>query len=237
MADTSALVSIENAVTDYLLGYKKTTEDYVIYLKHACTLLTDFMIHDSQEARSEKIAVSALGIIEMPTDLIRLKDVCVAWNGEWWTMTERPNMVNTTTFTGLVEGHDTDFGEGVAIHDGITGTFGSKGAVNDYYYAVDMKQRRIFIDGLVSDTVLLRYVSSGISATETTYIPILLVPMLESYLLEKETYWIPELVRERPMREKSFTNERLKVRNVINSLTASQWRDLFWGSMSQSPKR
>jgi hypothetical protein len=234
MAETNALISIEQAVTDFLLGYKKTTEDYIIYLRHALTLLTDFMIHDSQEARSEKVAVSSLGIIEMPTDLIRLKDVCVGWNGEWWTMTERVNLINTTTFTGLVEGHDSTFGEGVAVPDGVSDTFGAKGAVNDYYYTVDMKARRIFVDGLISSTALLRY---GISTTAMTYIPILIVPMLESYLLAKETYWIPELVRERGMREKNFDNERLRVRNVLNSLSASQWRDLIWGSISQSPKR
>jgi hypothetical protein len=237
MTETNALVSIENAVTNYLLGYKKSTEDYVIYLRHACTLLTDFMIHDSQEARSEKVSISSLGIIEMPTDLIRLKDVCVAWNGEWWTMTEKPNMVNTTTMAGLVETHDSTFGEGVAVKDGVSTTFGARGAINDYYYMVDYKARRIFVDGLVSDTVLIKYVSSGISVVGATYIPILLIPMLDAYLLFKETFWIPEVMRERPMRQKDFDNERLRVRNVLNSLTASQWKDLIWGSFSQSPKR
>ncbi len=240
MAETNALVSIENAVTDFLLGYKKTTEDYVTYLKHACTLLTDFMIHDAAEARSEKVTVNSLGIIEMSTqcpDLIRLKDISVAYNGEWWTMTEKPNMVNTTTTTAGVEGHSSTFGEGVVIPDGVIDTFGARGGINDYYYMVDYKARRIFIDGLVSDTVLLRYVSSGIMVSGITYIPIMLVPMLESYLLWKESYWIPSIVRERPMRERDFNNERLRVRNVINSRSASQWRDIMWGSFSQSPKR
>jgi hypothetical protein len=237
MTETNALISIEQAVQDYLLGYKKSSEDFIIYLKHACTLLTDFMIHDSQEARSEKVLISSLGIIEMSTDLIRVKDVCVAWHGEWWTMTEKPNMVNTTTMAGLVETHDSTFGEGVAVAEGNSDTFGSKGAINDYYYMIDYKARRIFIDGLVSDTCLLKYVSSGISATSTTYIPILIVPTLEAYLLWKESFWIPKVMRERPMRQKDFDNERLRVRNVLNSLTASQWKDIFWGSFSQSPKR
>jgi len=237
MAETSALITLEQAITDFLLAYKKTTEDYVLYLTHGCRLLTDFMIHSSQEARTEKIAVSALGIIEMPSDLIRLKDVCVDRNGEWWTMTERPEKVNTTTTTLGVEGQDSNFGEGVALKDGYTYTYGATGAVNDYYYAVDMKARRIFVDGLVSDTVLIRYVSSGIKATETTYIPILIVPMLEAYLLWKETYWISELMRERGVRADDYKNEKLRVRNVLNSLTAMQWRDIFWGSFTQTPKR
>jgi hypothetical protein len=237
MAETNALVTVEQAVTDYLLAFKKTTEDYIIYVRHACTLLTDFMIHTSQEARSEKIAVSALGIIEMPDDLIKLHDVCIPRNGEWWTMTERSGKVNTTTFTGFVEGQDSTFGEGVDVKDGITTTFGARGAVNDYYYMVDYKARRIFVDGIKSDTVLIKYVSSGISTTATTYIPILVIPMLEAYLLWKESFWIDKLARERDSRYNDYRNEKLRVRNVINGMTTAQWNDIIWGSFTQTPKR
>lgn len=237
MADTSALIMVEQAVTDFLLANKRSTEDYITYLANALKMLTDFMIHSSNEYRSEKTAVNALGIIEMPNDLIRLKDVCVPRNGEWWTMTERPAKVNTTTTTLGVEGQDTDFGEGVAVRDGITTTYGALGAVNDYYYTVDYKARRIFCDGIVSDTVLLQYVSSGINATEATYIPILIVPMLEAYLLWRETFWILQTARERDSRKNDYRDEKLKVRNVLNGLTTNQWRDIFWGSFTMTPKR
>lgn len=235
--DTSALISIEEVVTRYLLKYKKSNDDYLLYLEHACNSLRQYRVHSAPEARTEKISVSALGIIEMPTDLIRLKDVSVAYNGEWWTMTERPDMVNTTTFTGVVEGHDSTFGEGVALKDGITYTYGARGGVNSYYYMVDYNARRIFCDGIVSDTALLKYVSSGIALNGTTYVPDLLTEVIDNYLLWKETYWIQELVRERKARQDDLKDANLKVRNVINSMSASQWRDLFWGSMTQTPKR
>jgi hypothetical protein len=146
-------------------------------------------------------------------------------------------MINTTTTTDDVEGHDSDFGEGVALLDNKTYTYGSKGAVNPYYFKLDWNARRIFCDGIKSDTVVLKYVSSGIDTSEDTYIPDLITPMVDSYLLWKETYWIPELVRERLAREKDYNNERLRVRNVINGLTISQWQDLFWGTATQTPKR
>ena len=237
MADSNALVTIESSVTDFLLGYKKTTDDYVTYLKHACDLLRDFRLFDSKEAVSEKVSIDSLGIIEMPDSMIRFKELSVAVNGEWWTFTEKPNMVNTTTTTLLVEGHDSDFGEGVSVRDGVTNTYGARGGVNAYYFMLDWNARRIFCDGITSDTVLLKYASSGISITGVTYIPTLIVLMLENYLLWKETFWIKELVRERDSRKKDFDNERLRVRNVLNSLTASQWKDLLWGTFSQAPKR
>lgn len=237
MADTNALISIEEAVTRYLFKYRKSTDDYILYLEHACNALRQYKVNSAPEARSEKLVVSSLGIIEMPTDLIRLKDVCVAWNGQWWTMTEKPNMVNSTTFTGIVEGHDTTFGEGVAIVDDVSNTFGAKGGINDLYYMVDYGARRIFCDGIVSSTVMVKYVSSGVSLTGTTYIPDLFTEVLDNYLLFKETYWLTELTRERESRKRDYRDADLVLRNIINSLTASQWKDLIWGSFSQSPKR
>ena len=235
--DSNALILIEEVVTRYLFKYKKPTTDYNIYLEHACNIVRKFQVHDGDKFRSEKVSVDASGIIEFPDDCIRVKVPCVAKNGEWWPMTERADMVNTTTMTGLVEGHDANFGEGVALLDSYTYSLAARGAVNSYYYMVDYNARRIFCDGIISDTVLLKYVSSGISITENTYIPEMLTPLVDSYLLLKETFWITELARERKSREDDFKNERLEIRNVINGLTASQWQDLIWGSTSQNPKR
>ena len=211
MADVNALVSIEEAVTRYLLKYRKPQDDYVIYTEHACNCVRDFQLHDGHSLRSEKIAVDALGIVELPDDCVMVHDVCVAYRGEWWSFTERPDMVNTTTLSGGSETHDADFGEGVTLLDNKTYTYGSKGAVNDYYYKLDWKARRIFCDGIISDTVLLKYVSNGINADGDTYIPEMVTPMLDTYLLWKETYWLTELVRERQARERDYMNERMRV--------------------------
>jgi hypothetical protein len=235
--DTGAIIAIEEVVTRWMLKYKKSTDDYNVFLEHACNVVRDFQVHDSDKFRSEKVTVSALGIIEMPTDLIRVKDVCTAKNGEWWTMTMRPNLVNTTTTTLGVEGHDSTFGEGVSTLDPYTYSLAAGGAVNDSYYMIDYTARRIFCEGLISTTVLLKYVSSGVSSTATTYVPEMLTPMIDNYLLVKETFWEKDLIRERQMRQKDFEDERLRIRNVINGMTTSQWQDLIWGSTSQNPKR
>jgi hypothetical protein len=131
--DTGAIIAIEEVVTRWMLKYKKSADDYNVFLEHACNVVRDFQVHDSDKFRSEKVSVSALGIIEMPTDLIRVKDLCTAKNGEWWTMTMRPNLVNTTTTTLGVEGHDATFGEGVGTLDPYTYSLAARGAVNDNY--------------------------------------------------------------------------------------------------------
>jgi len=235
--DSTNLISIEQAVTRYLFKYKRMVEDYPIYLEHAGDCLREFMTYDSKEYCSEKVAVSSLGIIEMPNDLLAFKGVYVAKDGEWWSFTERPDKVNTTTETGGVETHDSTFGEGVNVKDGISTTYGARGAVNEYYYMIDWKARRIFCDGIVSDTVLLKYVSSGINFSGTTYIPEYLIEVHDPYLRWMECFWIDKYLRFAREREQNFVNARIKVRNRLNALSKEQWQDLIWGSLTQTPKR
>lgn len=224
---TNALISIEELVTRFLLKYKKSSSDYVIYLEHACALLRQYRTYDSHEAVTESIAVDANGIIELPDDMIAFKDLCVSKDGEWWSFTLRPDLINLTT--------DAGFGEGV--RDNLTSTLAAKGGVNEYYYAIDWEARRIFCYGIKSDTAVLKYVSSGVQTTGTTYMPDMLSELLDFYLLWKESYWVPGLAKERIFREKDFSNERLRIRNLQNSLTAKQWQDVFWGMFSQNPTR
>lgn len=235
--DTSALITIDEAVSRYLLKYRKTTDDYAIYLEHAANCLRDYMIYDAKEARSEKVSIDSLGFVTIPSDALTIKDICTAKNGEWYPMTLRQEMVNTTTTTAGVEGFDSTFGEGVTVLDPITDGYGAVGGANEFYYSIDMRARRIKVDGLTSSTALLRYSSSGINISGTTYIPDILTQVLDNYLLWKETYWLTEFTRERESRKQDYNNEKLKLRFLLNSLSASQWKDLFWGLFTQTPTR
>lgn len=227
MASTNSLVSIEQMVTQFMLRYKKPQDDYVIYTEHACALLRQYRTFDSHEVVTDDVSVDANGIIEMPDDMIAFKDLCVSKDGEWWSFTLRPAKVNLTTDAGFTDG----------LRDNLTDTLGARGAVNQYYYTIDWEARRIFCDGITSDTAVLKYVSSGIQTTGTTYMPDMLSELLDAYLLWRETYWVPGLAKERQLRERDFNNERLRIRNLLNSLTSAQWQDVFWGLFSQNPRR
>lgn len=234
---TPALISINELVTRFLLKYKLQLEDAVIFTEHCANALRDFHIYDSPNVVSEKVTISALGIIEMPSDLIGFNGLFMPLNGELWAFTEKDTIVNTTTFTGAVEGQDSTFGEGVAITDPKTDTYGGVGGVNDYYYKIDWKARRIFCEGVVSDTVLLLYTTSGVETAGTTYVPEFITPMLDSYMLWKASYFTESLMRQRPMLEKDYEKAEFKIRNLINSMTYEQWRDLFLGITTQTVLR
>jgi hypothetical protein len=237
MADTSALLTVEGVTTRYLLKYKKPSEDYILYLEHACNCIRDFSLYHGNELTTEKVTVNANKWITMPSAMIGFNDLCVDWQGEWYSFTEKRAIVNTTTFTGLVEGRDDEQGEGVSISQPESYGYGAHGAVNEFNYTLDWKARRIYVDGISSDTAVLFYTSSGVTVDGTTYVSDLLTPVIDAYLLWKETYWLIEFVRERQARERDYTNEVLKARNFINALTFNQLRDLLLASSTQSVKR
>jgi len=237
MAYTDALIDIETVVTRFLLKYKKSTEDFVSYTELACGCVRDFSLYHSGEAVTAKVSVTANKLIEMPDDMIGFVDLCYPIQGRWWSFTRQDDIVNTTTFTGLVEGRDSDFEEGVNIKHALSDTYGAKGGVNTYNYMIDWDARRIYVDGLDSETVVLKYVSSGVTVAGTTYVPDLISPVIDAYLLWRETYWLPGLAREREMREKDYTKEVLKARYFINSLSYNEFRDLILGNTTQAPVR
>jgi len=235
---TEALVTINKAVDDFLLGYKKPTDDAFIYLRHACQCFQDYTLYDGLESVITKVTVNANKWIDMPSDMIGFNDLLVLQsNGRFWSCTQQSDIITTTTFTGLVEGRDSTIGEGAAITDPKVDTYGGVGGVNDYNYSEDWKTRRIYTEGFGTETVVLDYMSSGIEATGTTYIPVLIIPMIDAYLLWKETYWIPNIAKEREAREKDYNKAELKIRNFINAMSYNQWRDLLLSITTQTAIR
>lgn len=241
MADfANALASIEQIVTTYLFAYKKPTEDYALYVQHACQAVQDFNLYDGNLVVTQKVTINAtLQCIEMPVDMLVFVDLATPTNGAWWSFTERNQIVNTTTFTGAVEGRDPNQGEGETIDQPRVTGYGAKGGWNKFKYTIDWAARRIYVDDVYSanDYIVLMYVSSGIKATGETLVPMFLVPVIEAYLLERETFWIPDLTRERPIRHEEYWRKRMDVRNLVNSMSYNQWRDIILSSMTQSPQR
>ena len=234
---TPALLNIEQVVSRFLFKYKRSTDDAFIYTEHACNCYRDFRLYDSDQVETAKVSVNANKWIDMPSDMLTFVDLCIPINGAWWSFTEQRQIVNTTTFTGLVEGRDSDEGEGVDLDVPRTTGYAAAGGINDYNYTLDWEARRIYVDGISSDTVVLMYTSSGIEVTGTTQVPDMLTPLFDAYMLWKSSYWLPELIRERGALEQDFTKVRLSTRNLINSMSYSAWRDVILGSTLQAPKR
>lgn len=234
---TPALISINEAVSRYMLKYKIPQEDAFIYTEHACDALRELHLYDLPNLVTDKVSVSALGIIEFPSDMVGFNGLYKFVDGYKWYFTYNDALITTTTMTGGVETQDDDYGEGEAVKDPKSDTYGAVGAVNDYYYKIDWKARRIFCDGVTSDTVMLEYVTSGIELTGTTYVPSQALPVIDTYLSFKECYFKPGLERYTEEREKRYDRAVLKLRNFMNSMSYDQWRDTFLSLTTMVPIR
>ena len=234
---TSALINVETVVSRYMLKYRLSTDDAFILTEHACDCVSHFNLYDSDFATTAKTSVDANKIIEMPSDMVAFVDLVVPYNGKWWSFTEKREIVNTTTFTGLVEGRDATVGEGVDIDTGRKTGYASRGAINDFNYTIDWKARRIFCTGVQSETVVLIYVTSGIEATGTTQVPIYLIDVIDAYLTWKRSYWDNSIRNERQLLERDYTNARLSARNLVQGMSYNAWRDIILGGTLQAPQR
>jgi hypothetical protein len=234
---TPALVPLNQIVDRFLIKNEKSTDRAFIYLEHACDCVRELHLYDLPNLVTEKVSISALGIVEMPTDLIGFNAIYKFVDGVKWKMTQRDDVITTTTTTLGVEGQDSTYGEGEALKDPKSDTYGGVGGVNDYYYKIDWKARRIFIEGLISDTVMLEYTTSGIEMTGTTYVPDMVTPVIDAYLNWKDCFLDPRLERYAEQREKSYLDKENRVRNLVNSMSYDEWHDLLLSITTQAPVR
>ena len=234
---TNALVSINSIVDAYLFKFELPLDRGWIYTQHACDAVRELHLYDLPNLVTEKVSVSSLGIIELPADCLGVNGLYKFVDGVKWPFTQRDDIIVTTTTTGGTEGQDSDYGEGEALKDPKTDTYGGVGGVNDYYYKVDWKARRIFVEGTTSDTVVLEYVTSGIETSGTTYIPDFVTPVIDAYLNWKQCFLEPRLERYASEREKSYLNTENRVRNLINAMSYDQWHDLLLSLTTVAPLR
>ena len=235
---TPALIDINQIVDEFLLSYKKSTEDSFIYLQHACNCVRDYHLFDSLNVVTEKVTINANKWIDMPSDMVGFNGLFVLQtNGSYWPCTERKDMITTTTTTAGVVGRDSTVGEGAALTDPKSVTYGGVGGVNDYYYNPEWKARRIYTEGFTTETVVLKYTTTGIEISGTTNVPTFITPLIHDYLLWKECYWLQGLERYTELREKNYNRSELKIRGLINSMTENEWKDLFLSITTMSPLR
>ena len=68
MADTPALITINDVVTRYLLKYRKTLDDAVIYTEHAAECLKSWQLYSDSKVNIEKVEIDSNYVIMLCDD-------------------------------------------------------------------------------------------------------------------------------------------------------------------------
>ena len=231
MAHSAAVTEIGKIVDKYLLKYVLPQDNYFTYLQHACDCFREINLRHSNNVVTTKIAVSSLGIIEMPTDMIGFGHVFIPINGEWWSFTKKPRKVTTTTTTLGAEGQDADMGEGVDVQDDVYYGIGGKGGVNDYYFTIDWSARRLFCDGFKSDVAVLQYTSSGLVVSGSTFVPSECETVIDAYLNWKKEMIAPRSMSMIQYLERLYT-DKIKELRLIHFMPSKDEICDAWDSKS-----
>jgi len=233
MAETNGLKSLEQVVNEFLFKTKKPKDEYFRFFQFAIDGTREMrMLHMKGVAKWVKLNISANGTIAMPTDYVSFIGVVVPIEGQFWYLTEKENLVITTT-GGVI---DPTEGEGVDINDSYyLGYPGSGGINREGYFKIDERNRRIWINSTDRTDVTLLYNSSGVNLTGTTYVPQRAVAPIHTFMLAKDamftgdanmaSYYALELTK------------AIDILKYVEAPSAIEIRDVLYSIMNPLPQR
>ena len=173
--------------------------------------------------------------VTLPDNYVEFGDIGINVDGQFWSFTEKPELVSTTTDNCAIETMSTTDGEGVHLAENRPGKYAISGGVNTFYYKKDLKNHRIIVYGAGLTWVVLKYVSTGIKVDGSTLIPIVAKEELIAWLhWQRVLNDKNESALERTTRERLWASRLHELRRVTN-LTALY--DTLYSTLKNSPKR
>ena len=184
MADQAATVALQTIVKRFILKYKIYEDDYINYLEHAVDCFRDLNISHLSYFKQADLTLDAVGKVSFPNDMIDFIALGV---------------VRDDVFYTFVQSTDLSIPTSVSSYDGS--------AWNKYFYYLDWPGRQIYCQSLPTETVTIRYVSSGINSGAETMVPVQCTQVIDAYLRWKQAQMDGAGLGEQQIREVNYVNE------------------------------
>lgn len=237
MADTSGLITLEQAVKKILLKSKKPLTEFDRFLELSIDAYRELRLKTVNEGVNYvKRIPSNINTVDFPEDLEHLVAVGVPVDGELWFLTPEHDIIKTTSDELLQEILDSSDGEGVDIYRPELPSYSTRGGINvEGYYTVDHNKRRVVINSVNRTEVIVVYVSSGTSTTETTYIPYKYLPALEAWVMWQDSAYIEGMENRAQMLEANWNRRRQELAEL--ELDFDSILNEIYKSYTMLPKR
>jgi len=236
MADTSALITIKDIVKEALWQGKKGQTFYTRYFQYLLNGYRELRLFTVEEGiKTVRLTVNTdIYTISMPSDCIEVVKVAVPIKGELWTLTNEEKMLTTTTESAGSETLDSTYGEGEDLVKYKSGYAGVGGVNVEGYYKIDYQKRRVKLANVDTTWLVMQYKSSGVSLSETTYIPVQYKEALKIYL-----WWQDALCENPNMAEyyRKLYRDALDKLQYLTVPTAEEFLDILRKSYSPLPQR
>ena len=193
MADQAATIALQTIVKRFILKYKINEDDYLNYLEHAIDCFRDLNISHLSYFMQANLTLDSVGKVAFPRDMIDFVALGTIQNDVFYTFVQSTDLSVPTSAIGF-----------------------EASAYNKYYYYIDWPNRVIYCQSLPSETVTLRYISSGITSGTETMVPIQCTQVIDAYLR-----WMQSL-----MDGAGLGEQQIRENNYVTQVRHLQWQQL-----------
>lgn len=188
--------------------------------------------------------ITAVNTINYPEDAIRVLDVNILINGEYFSFTRSEKLADVSD--PLDKARNTTRGEDETISRDPSYGYGTKGSNLEYYFKDDKKERRIVLSRMAVDQTrfadrteaLVRYVSDGINDLNTTNVAKDAANLLTSYVVYKLVSTRPDKYNLGYMSlKKEEYIENLKMYRALEMPSLQDLEDMIYETSSQNIRR
>ena len=193
---SSAVVTIRYCVMSYLNEIGQfNMKDYKRYAQLMIDGYTRLHMWTMQGIEVAYLTPNAANIINFPSDMIDYTAIGVNICGRLWTFTKKDDLIfPSDEVCGVLQKQETcddvdvtdytyyNYSDHFKTGTYVPALYGLVGGRNDNYFKVDYEKRQIQLTGDISGEVVVEYISTGISLTTSTLIPIQAVPALKAYV-------------------------------------------------------
>jgi len=189
--------------------------------------------------------ITAINTVPFPEDLLRLIDVSIVLDGEYFSFTKSDILVDPIT-DPLDKTRDTTRGEDDTLRRSPSVGYGAQGNNLEYYYKEDRAKRRIILSRMALDQtlfadrteVLVRYVATGMDDFNSTYIAADAGNMLVAYVAYKLVQARPEKYNPTYMAvKKEEYIEHLRMYRALEMPSLQELEDMIYESSGQNVRR
>ena len=228
------------AILDRYLNLKGvySKENAFRYLQIILEGRQEYGFKSSTELRTQELTVTALNTVDVPLDYVDYVRIGYEIDGEIWTLTKNNNikLPRGLNCGQVIAADSTPMGSSGRWVD-----FSARGGHNFLYYRYDKELRRLVFEGdAVGRTIILEFISDGVSMDGETYVPTDMGAMLIAYLeWQLKLYGVKEnksnndteyYRREFSAARKEYTSSKLK-------FTADEVLDVLRSTYHQTVKR
>jgi hypothetical protein len=238
--DISTQISLEEVINNVLIWLDEDRSKYARYKAIALGCIPLFNVQHIRSVNVKECLLDHMNRIQIPDDCIKIVAIGIPVNGRMWTLTMDRKMYRGTSIQGGIEISDSDTKDKNVIEEGPFIGYGAVGARNVGYYNIDYKERSVTIstNHLTTNTITIHYLSSGISADDTTYIPLEALEPLVKCIVHNAQIYLPKVsLGQKQINEKAYSISVYQLSKVYKTKTIDEWYDSYYKTLKQTPKR